>query len=270
MLPILEGLGVAEGRLVGPQERIQTRRVAQLGMDGDPTQKQLQIVPALLDEGRGEARHGLLLGNWRDDGPGPLPVQPFVQPVEVGIPPQHRRVGRVLEDGILHPPRPGHGFRRTDVDAVRGELRHAVLVLDGIRHGDVQGGIFRPTAIAGRNDRDGRGRKRRGLHRLDDVRGHLLLGHLHLRHLRRHHHVLLHLLRRDWRRRLLRWHRRLLSDNRRSLLWDLLLLGHGCSGVRRQHVCRLRNCRHVMCRQIDLICDDMCWIPQQRKEGTSL
>ena len=246
---------MAEGRLVGPQERIQARRVAQLGVDGDPAQEHLQVVPALLDEGRGEARHGLLLRDGRDDGPGPLPVQPLVQPVEVGIPPQDGRVGRVLEDGILQPPRPGHGFRRADVDAVRGELRHAVLVLDGIRHGYVQGSIFRPTAVAGRDDRDGRGRERRRLHRLDNVLlGHLhllllrLLWHLHLR-LLWHHHVLLPLLRGYWQRRLLRWHRRLLlSNNRRSLLWDLLLLGHGCSsGVRLLPVGRLRNCRHVMC-----------------------
>ena len=168
---------MAEGRLVGPQERIQTGRIAQFGMDGDPTQKHLQVVPALLDEGRGEARHGLLLGDGGDDGPGPLPVEPLVQPVEVGIPPQDGRIRRVLEDGILHAAR---RFRGSDVDAVGSELGHAVLVLDGIRHGDVHGGIFRPTAVAGRYDRYGRGRKRRRLHRLDDVR---LLRHLLRRHL---------------------------------------------------------------------------------------
>jgi len=113
-------------------------------------------------------------------------------------------------------------------------------VLDGIRHGNVQGGIFRPTVVASRDDRDGRGRERRRLHRLDNVllghlhlllmwHLHLLLRHLHL-HLLWHHHVVLHLLRGYWQRSLLWWHRwllLLLSNNRRSLLWDLLLLGRG-------------------------------------------
>ena len=106
--------------------------------------------------------------------PARLPVEALVEPEEVGIAAEDGGIGGVLEDGLgevatatasaTDATAGAYLFGGTHVDAVGGELRHAVLVLDRVGYGNVRRGVLGPGGE--RNRRRGEGRRLHRLHRL--------------------------------------------------------------------------------------------------------